>query len=226
MSPAKVMPRMKQESARRLSKRTQIVWAAFFTTIASAMFVLQLGVKNTQNGRVLTKLASVEERPKLDPLFSFIDNVEDADWTSIVIHHLGQPAGTAEQIDRNHRNIGLNGLGYHFLIGNGNGISDGNVHIGYRWDNQSSGARLSTIDTTRWDSVISICLVGNGNRRPFSDRQLLQLSRLVQRLQVKYSIPTSEIRLANELDDGFNSPGRYFAEAQFRSQLMDIPASN
>ena len=220
------MPRMKQESARKLSKRTQVVWATFFTTIASAMFVLQLGDKNTQNGRVLTKLAAVEERPDLDPVFTSLENAENADWSSIVIHHLGQPAGTAEQVDRDHRNIGLNGLGYHFLIGNDNGISDGNVHIGYRWLNQSPCARLSTTDTTLWNGVISICLVGNGNRRPFSKRQLLQLCRLVQRLQVELSIPASEIRLANELDGGSNSPGRYFAEAQFRSQLLDIPATN
>ena len=190
------------------------------------MFVLQLGVKNTQNGRVLTKLASVEERPELDPVFTSLDNVEDADWTSIVIHHLGQPAGTAERIDRYHRDNGLDGLGYHFLIGNGNGMSDGNAHVGYRWLNQSPSVGLSSTDTTLWNGVISICLVGNGNKRPFSERQMLQLSRLVQRLQVGLSIPSTEVRLASELGKDSDSPGIYFAEAQFRSQLLDIPASN
>lgn len=220
------MARKHEESARKLSKRTQNVWVAFFVTIATAMFVLQLGSDVNQAGLMAT-LVSIEERPSEDPLFSSIEKADDAAWTSIVIHHLGQPAGTVEEIDRNHRNAGLEGLGYHFLIGNGFGIGDGFIHLGYRWLNQTPSARLTSADPSIWNNgVISICLVGNGNRRPFSELQLVQLSRLVQRLQLNLSIPVDSVLLANEIDNGSQSPGRYFAEAQFRSQLRDIPASH
>ena len=219
------MTRIHEESARKLSKRTQNVWVAFFVTIATAMFVLQLGNDINQAGLMAT-LVSIEDRPLEDPLFSAIEKVEGADWTSVVIHHLGQPAGTVEEIDRNHRNSGLEGLGYHFLIGNGFGIGDGSIHLGYRWLNQTPCARLASADQSLWNSgVISICLVGNGNRRPFSELQLVQLSRLVQRLQLTLSIPAENILLANEIDNDLQSPGRYFAEAQFRSQLRDIPTT-
>jgi hypothetical protein len=220
------MERIHEESARKLSKRTQNVWVAFFVTIATAMFVLQLGSDINQSGLMAT-LVSLEERPAEDPLFPSIDTANGAAWTSIVIHHLGQPAGTVEEIDRNHRNSGLEGLGYHFLIGNGNGIEDGYIHLGYRWLNQTPCARLASADPSHWNSgVISICLVGNGNRRPFSEVQIVQLSRLVQRLQLTLSIPVEKVLLANEFDTDSQSPGRYFAEAQFRSQLRDIPISH
>ncbi len=219
------MTRINEESARKLSKRTQNVWVAFFVTIATAMFVLQLGNDINQAGLMAT-LVSIEDRPVEDPLFSSIEKADGAAWTSIVIHHLGQPAGTVEEIDRNHRNSGLEGLGYHFLIGNGNGIGDGGIHLGYRWLNQTPCARLASADPSLWNSgVISICLVGNGNRRPFSELQLVQLSRLVQRLQLELSIPVENILLANEIDNDLQSPGLYFAEAQFRSQLRDIPGT-
>ena len=103
------MARKHEESARKLSKRTQNVWVAFFATIATAMFVLQLGSDITQTGLMATL---VEERPTEDPLFSSIEKADGAAWSSIVIHHLGQPAGTVEEIDRNHRNSGLDGLGH------------------------------------------------------------------------------------------------------------------
>ena len=228
------MTRTKQESARRLSKRTQVVWATFFVTIAIAMFVLQLGAGGIQKGKVLTKIASIEDRPKLDPIFACLDNVVVADWSSIVIHELGRPAGTAEQINRYHRNMGLNGLGHHFLIGNGNGISDGNVHIGYRWLNQSPCAVFGATDPALWDGVISICLVGDGRREKYTKQQGVHNLHLVQRLRdglyKKYgiSIPRERVRRANEIDE--EAPNsEYFklvTGAQFESQLLDIPASN
>jgi len=206
-----------------LSRRTQIVWIAFFFIIPCALFILQLRNNDIPSGVLLTKLASIAERPEQDVI---LDAVTDSDsWNTIVIHHLGQPAGSPESLDRSHRNSGLSGLGYHFLIGNGNGFGNGDIHIGYRWLNQSSSAKPVGIDISKWDiGTISICLVGNGNRRPFTTQQLIHLSRLVQRLQIDLSIPPSRVLLAKDLGGMATSPGRYFAEAQFRSQLLNIPS--
>ena len=216
---------MKQNAARMLSTRTQIVWAAFFFIIPCTLFVLQLGSDDIQTGVVITTLATIEDRPTEDPIFAMIG--DRTRWSNIVIQHLGQPAGTAEQVDRMHRNTGLDGLGYHFLIGNGNGIDDGDVHVGYRWIEQSAAARPADVDISQWNAeVISICLIGNGNRRPFTERQLLHLSRLVQRLQLELLIPRRAVSLVSDMVNTATSPGQYFAEAQFRSQLLDIPATN
>jgi len=160
----------------------------------------------------------------IDPVFATLS--DDADWTSIVIHHLGQPAGNLESVGRNHRKAGLRGLGFHFLIGNGNGLGDGDVQMGYRWLDQTPAAKPTSIELENWnDGVVSICLIGNGNRRPFTEQQMQHLSHLVQRLQQELSIPTEHIFLGRELGTENDSPGEFFAEAQFQSQLLDIPHS-
>ena len=207
------MARLHEESARKLSKRTQNVWAAFFVTIASAMFVLQISSKPNKTG-LMAMLVSIEERPTEDPLFSSIGKADGAAGSSIVNHHLGQPTGTVEEIHRNHQNSGLEGLGYHFVIGNGYGIDDGLIHLGYRWLNQTPCARLASADPALWNNgVISICLVGNGNRRPFSEPQLVQLHDLsidcnsdYQYLSRKYCWQTKSTTVHNPLVDTSQKP--------------------
>lgn len=213
---------MTHKTARMPSTRTQIVIGAFFFFIPCALFILQLGSNDVQTGVLLTRLAPIQERPTQDVIVDAIQS--GSQWESIVVHHLGQPAGTPEELDRMHKNSGLSGLGYHFLIGNGNGFGNGDVHVGYRWLEQIAGARPINADTSKWnDRTISICLVGNGNMRRFTEQQLLHLSHLVQRLQLELSIPPSNVLLAQEINGGTNSPGAFFAEAQFKSQLLDPP---
>ena len=95
-----------------------------------------------------------------------------------------------------------------------------------RWVHQTRAARPISVNPESWDeNVITICLIGNGNRRSFTEKQILHLSRLVQRLQNKLSIESSDVYLASDLDNSSNmapSPGKFFAEAMFRSQLLDI----
>ena len=205
---------LKNDSARMLS-RTQFVWIAFFILIPSALFILQIGNRDTPSGIVLVRLSDVDERPAVDQVFQSVQKESLSQWKTIVIQQLNQPSGTPERVDREHKQLGLDGLGYHFLIGNGNGLGDGFVHIGYRWIEQSPAVKpfnASDMD----HQTISICLIGNGDRRPFTEIQLLHVTRLVQRLQVELGIPESRVSLS--------STGKHFAEAQFRSQLRDIPA--
>ena len=206
---------LKNDTARTLS-RTQFVWIAFFVIIPSSLFVLQIGTHDFKSGMLLVGLSSINERPTVDPVFDSIDNYKQSQWQSIVIQQLGQPAGTVERIDREHRLLGLDGLGFHFLIGNGNGLGDGDIHVGYRWLEQLAAAK--PLGSTNWNrDTISICLVGNGDRRPFSETQIKHLTRLVQRLQAELSVPVDKITL--------EATGQFFAEAQFRGQLLDIPVS-
>ena len=214
---------MKPNAARMPSKRTQIVWLSFFLVIPCALFVLQAGTTNVQNGLLLTTLSPIEDRPAIDPVFATAGASHE--WTSVVIHHLEQPAGDLETIDRNHRKAGLHSLGFHFIIGNGNGLGDGDVQMGNRWHSQSSAAKPRDIHQDNWnDGIVSICLIGNGNRRPFTEQQTVHLSHLVQRLQQELSIPAEQVFLESDLSGHSNSPGKFFAEAQFKSQLLDIPS--
>ncbi len=208
------------------SKRTQLVWASFFVVMSAMLVILQAGGGNIQGGVLLTNISSMTERPEVDPIFNGEMPVDATNWSSIVIQHLGEPAASIKSIQRSHLSGGLDGIGFHFIIGNGNGLGDGVVHGSERWLKQARAARPIYVAPENWDeNVITICLIGNGNRRPFTERQVLHLSRLVQRLQNELSIESSDVYLASDLLASSKmppSPGKFFAEALFRSQLLDI----
>ena len=66
---------------------------------------------------------------------------------------------------------------------------------------------------------IAICLVGNGDRRPFTDRQIHEAASLVRRLQRELGIPADRVFLHSDVA-GVSSPGRYFQAAAFESQIL------
>ena len=207
------------------SHRTRIVWASFAAAMTAAVGILALGDQPSHpQGFVATNLVSLGEQPAADPVFQIDAPVDRQRWKSIVIHHLGSPAGDADSVHRRHLSYGYQGLGYHFLIGNGNGMGDGVVHVGYRWNEQLPGVHTvgEHADFHNRHSI-AICLIGNGDRRPFTDRQLAHLTSLVQRLQRELDIPASEVYLHREVATGVHppetGPGRFFARAQFEEQL-------
>jgi len=53
-------------------------------------------------------------------------------WQRIVIHHSGQAMGNAQSIGELHQAHGFGGLGYHFVITNGDGGENGMIQVGYR----------------------------------------------------------------------------------------------
>jgi murein DD-endopeptidase MepM/ murein hydrolase activator NlpD len=106
-------------------------------------------------------------------------------WRTITIHHSGTLEGNAEAFDRNHRNRGMGGLAYHFVIGNGTGSGDGEIEVGWRWIRQKETDRRRDIQ---------ICLVGNFNQQEITAAQFHSLVKLLKILTQQYSIPLSNIR--------------------------------
>jgi N-acetyl-anhydromuramyl-L-alanine amidase AmpD len=141
-------------------------------------------------------------------------------WQSIVIHDSGHTSGSPETIAKDHENQGLNGLGYHFVIANGRGAPDGQVHVGYRWDQQGVGAHTTGPNAEMHNRHgIGICLVGDGDRRGFSDTQLARVTELVRTLCEEFNIPADRVYLERDVAPT-TSPGRLFPEAEFRARLM------
>ena len=207
------------------SRRTQIVWGAFVTATTVVMALLGLGGVDVASGFPLTSIHGIGQAPLGEGGGCYTNLPIPPDrWTGIVIHHLAEPAGTAESVHRRHVQWGYEGLGYHFLIGNGNGLGDGVVHVGYRWSEQRPGAHVAgSVGSHHNQRFIGICLVGNGDRRPFTDRQMTHLIRLVQRLQQELEIPRQRVLLHREIGDATTSPGRFFATARFTEHLLDLP---
>jgi hypothetical protein len=153
----------------------------------------------------------------------------DARWEMIVIHDSGSLSGTVRDLDAEARDSGLNGLGYHFVIGNGAGLSDGVVEASYRWNGQLAGAHVAAApnpdssEQFRADQMnrtaIGICLVGHGDRSEFTEAQMRALVDLVRALQTRLDIPASRVVLHSDLNSAVSSPGRLFPVERLEAHL-------
>ncbi|MCP5002966.1 MAG: N-acetylmuramoyl-L-alanine amidase [Planctomycetes bacterium] len=114
-------------------------------------------------------------------------------WKYIVIHHSASNAGNASSIGKYHREVRgwENGLGYHFLIGNGNGARDGQVEVGNRWNDQIDGAHAGKGEYNQYG--IGICLVGNFENEYPSESQITSLVSLVNYLQKRCNIKKENV---------------------------------
>lgn len=151
--------------------------------------------------------AQVTREPGIRPRTAPLDGRR---WRALVIHESGTPAGDMASIERRHFDAGRAGLGFHFVVGNGQGMEDGHVGIGYRWDRQLPGAhapaswrapgRGGMLDGAGLnDSAIAICVIGNSDRRPWSDRQRRETANLVRALQRECGIPDEAVHSARDL---------------------------
>jgi hypothetical protein len=144
------------------------------------------------------------------------------DWQAIVIHHAAMPSGDARTIHKVHlANPGWDGLGYHFVVGNGTQSGDGEVEVGFRWREQREGAhaRARKGDDNRWNlHGIGICLVGDFTTTAPSQRQMDSVVRLVRALMAEYGIPADNV-VPHSFVHATECPGARFPWGQFISRL-------
>ena len=189
----------------------------------AALSILDPGAPGARSGGVsMSPLMGISGSIGMDAIFKTNTPIEDSRWDSIVIVHSGTPTGSAADIAQEHRGLGYDGLGFHFVIGNGTRMGDGEIHVGYRWIDQRDGAELAGVGTGFSKSgVIEICLVGDGDRRPFTDQQLQRLAQVVTALADRLDIPSEKIKLHKDLA-GTTSPGQYFPRAEFEQMLATM----
>lgn len=204
------------------SLRTKIVWgalAASMTGLVGLLSILDSGSDTLSAAGVsLSPLTSIDTGRGVDAIFNTKADLKSANWDSIVIVHSGSPAGSAESIADQHKAVGYDGLSYHFLIGNGTGMGNGEIHLGNRWLTQTNGAQLAGLQS---NNPIEICLIGNGDRKPFSDEQIQYLAQVVSTLADRLEIPRDKIYLHEDIA-ATTSPGRYFPRASFNELLGSL----
>ena len=203
--------------------RDQVVLASligFLTVVGGLLWLLDGAPAPKASGLRLPALVAAAGPSSLETVFDLDTPVRTDRWQGIVIHHSGSPHGSGESLDREHRGMGLSGLGYHFVIGNGNGASDGELHVGTRWLEQAAGAHTAG-EQGDWYNVntIGICLVGDGDRREFTPAQMQRLVQIVNELPRRFDLPASSVRLNRGLA-GTSGPGLRFPAASFREQLL------
>lgn len=155
------------------------------------------------------------------PSSSFQKAIDDARvaprrWRYIVIHHSGVDEGTMKGMDRYHREERRmeHGLAYHFVIGNGDGMGDGEIGVGRRWREQLNGGHLAS--ETQNSYSLGICLVGNFDKNRPTAKQMQSLTALTQALMKRCNLTTSSIRTHQQINVvRTRCPGRHFPMPTF-----------
>jgi len=123
------------------------------------------------------------------------DNLRE--WKFIVLHHSATEVGSVESIDAAHKQRKdadgnpWRGIGYHFLVGNGRGMKDGEVAATFRWKEQCEGAHAGDLQYNT--QGIGVCLVGNFEVEQPTPAQLKSLRELVATLSQECQIETKGI---------------------------------
>lgn len=143
------------------------------------------------------------------------------DWKHIVIHHTATGSGSVESIHTAHlKNKDKNGnpwlgIGYHFVIGNGDGMTDGAIEPTFRWRTQIQGAHAGSANKDYNERGIGICLVGNFEKSPPTPAQKRSVKLLVQTLRNEYRIPAAEVVGHKDIRAASTEcPGKFFPMAE------------
>lgn len=206
-----------------LSKRTKVVWGSLvctMTLVGAMLAVAESGRLPTLDGLSLPPMVAAAGPSSIESVHRTRQPADHERWQSIVIHHSGSTKGTPESIASDHVNkLHLTGLGHHFVVGNGRGIQDGEIYVGYRWLDQLPGAHIAGENADWYNRhSISICLIGDGRREPFTPAQIRRLVDLTQSIASKYDIPSDQILLHSDLVET-SDPGPFFPAVAFREGL-------
>ncbi|MDX2146650.1 MAG: peptidoglycan recognition family protein [Planctomycetota bacterium] len=199
--------------------RPKVVWASLvagMTLVGGVLWALDGSALPRNEGLALPALVSTSRVPAdIDVVFNTRQPLDTERWNAIAIYHSGSSYGSADSIEDVHRSRGLQGLGYHFVVGNGNGSEDGELHVGYRWLNQVPGAHAvgdGAEDANQ--RAISICWVGNGDRQGPTPAQMSRLIELSEALAERFNLPRERIMLQQA-----PGSGKFFPAATFLGQL-------
>lgn len=114
-------------------------------------------------------------------------------WKYIVIHHSATQAGSVKAFHKFHTKQGYGGIAYHFVIGNGKGMKDGEVEETFRWKKKMSGTHVSVNSWEHNVFGIGIVLVGNLEKSQPTKAQITSLKKLISRLKKTYNIKNNNI---------------------------------
>ncbi len=148
--------------------------------------------------------------------------IEPGKWKYIVIHHSGSPNASIQGMDYYHRveRHMENGLAYHFVIGNGHSMKDGEISVGHRWTAQLDGGHLASEALNK--KAIGICLVGNFDEDRPTRKQMESLHALVEYLLARCRLGHSAVKTHQQINPIYTRcPGRLFPTKTFLQELKE-----
>lgn len=207
----------------RTSLRTQYVWLSLLvamTGVGGLLLALDRRPAASMGGMSL--VASSPATPTIEAIFNTRLPISADRWGGIIISHSGSMRGSAATLAAERLPGPLDSLESHFIIGNGAGMDDGELHVSSRWLSQESAHHPDGSGLDEYnDRSIGICLIGDGDRRPFTKAQIRRLVELVETLERRLDLPNSSVLLARDVAST-SSPGRLFPEAAIRNRLAGL----
>lgn len=174
---------------------TALIWME--TAPARPMLSLPLQATNTGDGDNCLALVRNTDVP-----------LQYIKWRNIVIHDSGRDSGDVAN-------------GCHFIIGNGNGVGDGEIRTTGRWQRQGDGRHISVPGFSYNATSVGICLMADSTASGPTARQVAALASLVQALQATCQISPDHVYLHRELAQ-VNCPGPGFPADRFRQRLLPV----
>lgn len=147
-------------------------------------------------------------------------SVRSGRWKYIIVHHSATPQGSAVGIDRYHRDERhmVNGLAYHFVIGNGKGMKDGEIHLGNRWVKQLQGGHMASWALN--NKCVGVCLIGNFETQRPTKKQLDSLEAICRYLMNRNRLSYDKVRSHGNVNSKPTAcPGKNMNVASFRNRL-------
>jgi hypothetical protein len=138
---------------------------------------------------------------------------ESSPWKYIVIHHTATERDNVASLHDSHLKRRDDdgqpwlGIGYHFVIGNGHGMGDGEIECTFRWRDQLPGAHAGHEEFNQHG--IGIALVGNFEQSPPTAAQLESVRRLVGFLKRDHHIPSDRV-IGHRAIKATDCPGNLF----------------
>ena len=174
-----------------------------------------------------------DEKSRADSLIRLVAHQEEAresrGWKYIVLHHSATASGSVESIHAAHRRRrDANGqpwlgIGYHFVIGNGDGMGDGEVAATFRWRQQIDGAHAGVAEFNQLG--VGVCLIGNFEDGSPTSAQLASAKRLIHALQAEYGIDDDRILAHRDLKPTA-CPGEQFSLRVLRNRPAVSPQAS
>jgi hypothetical protein len=175
---------------------------------------------NCRENMFRQRVAAASDRPVITSFtpanaarFGWLPAETEHSWRYVVIHHSATNNGSVKSIHNDHRQrkdrAGNNwlGIGYHFVIGNGNGMEDGEIASTFRWKQQIHGAHSGS--TMHNANGIGICLIGNFQKSAPTANQLKAVRSLIGQLSNRYQIP-ARLVIGHNAVKSTDCPGKYF----------------
>ncbi|MES9990861.1 MAG: peptidoglycan recognition family protein [Candidatus Thiodiazotropha sp.] len=145
-------------------------------------------------------------------------------WKYIVVHHSAGDFGTIEFLQRVHRQRQagdpIDAIPYHYVIGNGNGMEEGEIGSDWRQRYGIWGAHVSGRNMDRNLRGIGICLIGNFDIDPVPEGQYVALVALTKALMSKYQILVENVSGHGHTEGELtNCPGKHFPMQRFLKEI-------